>query len=88
MPIATASVPTVEGFFDAATHTLTYLVADPATGAAVVIGFMFIFMPLAIITSPGCIPAVHAPRYLAVMVVFEGPFPNGAGFIVAVISPL
>ena len=37
MPIATASVPTVEGFFDAATHTLTYLVADPATGAAVVI---------------------------------------------------
>ena len=37
MPIATASVPTVEGFFDAATHTLTYLVADPATGAAAVI---------------------------------------------------
>jgi len=35
--IATASVPTVEGFFDAATHTVTYLVADPATGAAVVI---------------------------------------------------
>ena len=37
MPIATASVPTVEGFFDAATHTVTYLVADPATGAAAVI---------------------------------------------------
>ena len=29
--------PTVEGFFDAATHTVTYLVADPATGAALVI---------------------------------------------------
>jgi glyoxylase-like metal-dependent hydrolase (beta-lactamase superfamily II) len=32
-----APVPTVEGFFDAATHTITYLVADPATGAALVI---------------------------------------------------
>lgn len=29
--------PTVEGFFDAATHTVTYLVDDPATGAAVII---------------------------------------------------
>jgi glyoxylase-like metal-dependent hydrolase (beta-lactamase superfamily II) len=29
--------PSVEGFFDAATHTITYLVADPATGAALVI---------------------------------------------------
>lgn len=37
MPIASAPVPTVEGFFDAATHTITYLVADPATGAAAVI---------------------------------------------------
>ena len=31
------NAPTVEGFFDAATHTITYLVADPATGAAAVI---------------------------------------------------
>jgi glyoxylase-like metal-dependent hydrolase (beta-lactamase superfamily II) len=31
------AVPTVEGFFDAATHTITYLVSDPATGAAAVI---------------------------------------------------
>ena len=30
-------VPMVEGFFDPATHTITYLVADPATGAALVI---------------------------------------------------
>ena len=29
--------PTVEAFFDPATHTVTYLVADPATGAAAVI---------------------------------------------------
>jgi glyoxylase-like metal-dependent hydrolase (beta-lactamase superfamily II) len=34
---ATAAVPNVEGFFDAASHTITYLVADPATGAAAVI---------------------------------------------------
>ena len=37
MPDAPIPVPTVEGFFDAATHTITYLVADPATGAAAVI---------------------------------------------------
>lgn len=29
--------PVVEGFFDPATYTITYLVADPATGAALVI---------------------------------------------------
>lgn len=29
--------PSVEGFFDPATHTVTYLVADPATGAAILI---------------------------------------------------
>ena len=33
----TASVPDVEAFFDPASHTITYLVADPATGAAAVI---------------------------------------------------
>ncbi len=37
MTLDPAPVPTVEGFFDAATHTITYLVADPATGAAAVI---------------------------------------------------
>jgi len=37
MPTASEPVPNVEGFFDAATHTITYLVADPATGAAAVI---------------------------------------------------
>ena len=29
--------PSVEGFFDGATHTITYLVADPVTGAALII---------------------------------------------------
>ena len=29
--------PSVEGFFDPATHTVTYLVADPASGAALII---------------------------------------------------
>ncbi|MBA3050446.1 MAG: MBL fold metallo-hydrolase [Alphaproteobacteria bacterium] len=29
--------PSVEGFFDPATHTITYLVADPASGAALII---------------------------------------------------
>ncbi|MGV8929614.1 MAG: MBL fold metallo-hydrolase [Brevundimonas sp.] len=29
--------PSVEGFFDATTHTVTYLVADPATGTALII---------------------------------------------------
>ncbi|MDP3802774.1 MBL fold metallo-hydrolase [Brevundimonas sp.] len=37
MAVAPPPVPIVEGFFDAATHTITYLVADPATGAAAVI---------------------------------------------------
>jgi glyoxylase-like metal-dependent hydrolase (beta-lactamase superfamily II) len=37
MSVTAQSVPTVEGFFDAATHTITYLVADPATGAAAII---------------------------------------------------
>ena len=37
MSIAIVPVPTVEGFFDAATHTVTYLVADPATGVAAII---------------------------------------------------
>lgn len=37
MSDANTSVPIVEGFFDPATHTITYLVADPATGAALVI---------------------------------------------------
>ena len=32
-----SSAPVVEGFFDAATHTITYLVTDPATGAAAII---------------------------------------------------
>lgn len=42
---APAPVPTVEGFFDAATHTVTYLVADPATGAAAVIDPVLDFDP-------------------------------------------
>ncbi|MDQ3125741.1 MAG: MBL fold metallo-hydrolase [Pseudomonadota bacterium] len=37
MSVTVPPVPTVEGFFDVATHTITYLVADPATGAALII---------------------------------------------------
>jgi glyoxylase-like metal-dependent hydrolase (beta-lactamase superfamily II) len=37
MSFTAPPVPTVEGFFDAATHTITYLVADPAPGAAAII---------------------------------------------------
>ena len=37
MSVTVPPVPTVEGFFDAATHTITYLVADPETGAALII---------------------------------------------------
>lgn len=35
--ISTSSQPEVTGFFDEATNTLTYLVVDPATGAAAII---------------------------------------------------
>lgn len=45
MTVVPAPVPTVEGFFDAATHTVTYLVADPATGAAAVIDPVLDFDP-------------------------------------------
>lgn len=37
MTVAPLNVPSVEAFFDPATHTVTYLVADPATGAALII---------------------------------------------------
>jgi glyoxylase-like metal-dependent hydrolase (beta-lactamase superfamily II) len=37
MTVAAQATPNVEGFFDAATHTVTYLVDDPATGSALII---------------------------------------------------
>jgi glyoxylase-like metal-dependent hydrolase (beta-lactamase superfamily II) len=43
--------PDVHAFFDAATHTVTYLVADPATGEAAVIDPILDFDPAAARTS-------------------------------------
>lgn len=39
--------PTVDAFFDAATHTVTYLVADPVTGQAAIIDPVLDFDPAA-----------------------------------------
>ena len=55
-----APVPTVEGFFDAATHTVTYLVADPATGAAAVIDPVLDFDAASGRTSTGSLERVLA----------------------------
>ncbi|MFN3669629.1 MAG: MBL fold metallo-hydrolase [Brevundimonas sp.] len=54
------SVPTVEGFFDPATHTITYLVADPATGAALVIDPVLDFDAASGRTSTASLEAVLA----------------------------
>jgi glyoxylase-like metal-dependent hydrolase (beta-lactamase superfamily II) len=43
--------PTVDAFFDAATHTVTYLVADPVTGQAAIIDPVLDFDPAAARTS-------------------------------------
>jgi glyoxylase-like metal-dependent hydrolase (beta-lactamase superfamily II) len=53
-------VPTVEGFFDAVTHTITYLVADPATGAAAVIDPVLDFDPASGRTSTASLEQVLA----------------------------
>ncbi|MBU1324470.1 MAG: MBL fold metallo-hydrolase [Alphaproteobacteria bacterium] len=45
--------PLVDAFFDAGTHTVTYLVADPATGQAAVIDPVLDFDPAAARTSSG-----------------------------------
>jgi len=60
MTVAPVPVPTVEGFFDAATHTITYLVADPATGAAAVIDPVLDFDPASGRTSTASLEQVLA----------------------------
>lgn len=52
--------PAVEGFFDATSHTITYLVADPATGAAAVIDPVLDFDAAAARVSTGSLEAVLA----------------------------
>lgn len=52
--------PDVRAFFDPATHTVTYLVSDPATGAAVVIDPVLDFDPAAARTSTRSADAVLA----------------------------
>ena len=53
-----ADRPDVVGFFDPATHTVTYLVADPATGAAAIIDPVLDYDPAAARTSTGSIERV------------------------------
>ena len=60
MTDAAVPVPTIEGFFDTATHTVTYLVADPATGAAAVIDPVLDFDPASGRTSTASLERVLA----------------------------
>jgi len=53
-----AARPDVTGFFDPATHTLTYLVSDPATGAAAIIDPVLDYDPAAARTSTASIERV------------------------------
>lgn len=53
-----AQHPDVRGFFDPATHTVTYLVSDPATGLAAIIDPVLDFDPAAARTSTRSIEAV------------------------------
>ena len=53
-----ADRPDVVGFFDPATHTVTYLVSDPATGAAAIIDPVLDYDPAAARTSTGSIEQV------------------------------
>lgn len=52
--------PDVTGIFDPATHTISYLVSDPATGAAVLIDPVLDYDPAAARTSTGSIEALLA----------------------------
>ena len=56
-PSPTAT-PLVESFFDPATHTVTYLVTDPATGATAVIDPVLDYDPAAARTSTGSVDHV------------------------------
>lgn len=52
--------PNVQGFFDPATHTITYLVSDPATGQAAIIDPVLDFDAATARTSSGSIDGVMA----------------------------
>ena len=52
--------PAVDGFFDPASHTITYLVADPATGAAAIIDPVLDFDAASGRTSTGSLDQVLA----------------------------
>ncbi|WP_296820312.1 MBL fold metallo-hydrolase [Brevundimonas sp.] len=52
--------PDVTGFFDPVTHTITYLVADPATGAAAIIDPVLDYDPASARTSTGSVDRVLA----------------------------
>jgi len=58
MPLSAPARPHVIGFFDDATHTVTYLVSDPATKAAAVIDPVLDYDPDAVRTSTTCIDRV------------------------------
>ena len=53
-----AAHPDVRGFFDAATHTVTYLVSDPDTGQAAIIDPVLDYEPASARTSTGSVDAV------------------------------
>ena len=55
-----AHTPDVRGFFDPATHTVTYLVSDPATGQAAIIDPVLDYEAATARTSTGSIDAVMA----------------------------
>jgi glyoxylase-like metal-dependent hydrolase (beta-lactamase superfamily II) len=53
-----AQHPDVRGFFDPATHTITYLVSDPATGMAAIIDPVLDYDPATARTSTGSVDQV------------------------------
>lgn len=57
--------PDVRGFFDPATHTVTYLVSDPATGQAAIIDPVLDFDPASARTSTRSIDTVMAALHTA-----------------------
>lgn len=57
---STTASPAVQAFFDPATHTVTYLVSDPATGQAAIVDPVLDFDPAAARTSTRSADAVLA----------------------------
>ena len=60
MTQAAPSIPHVVGVFDPATHTVSYVVSDPATGAAAIIDPVLDFDPAAARTSTGSVDRLLA----------------------------